>query len=239
MPLSMEAKQLIKKSGYSILAWALKVLIAQEQRMLAAMIIVALCLAPRKTKLEDNGVRAVLRNKKLRQMAKQDDLLMCEVTRLAEDSRHYDKIEATLVAAWWWSSHGYNLKRRTDPILFTDDSCMIFGWDTDTRLQQQDELCDHAGCQREREFPHFRLVLEHTGRDGVRVIGRQMGRWQNTAIKCRPLPNGYLEYRIPSQTVLYRISDDIDGRTLEDVLKPGVWYNYHFQPDTELELNGQ
>lgn len=243
MPLSMvtnEAKQLVKKSGYSILAWALKTFLAQGQQKLVAMIIVTLCLAPRKAKLDDNGVRAVLRNFQLRQKATKDQELMYYIMRLAEDSGHYDKVGATLVAAWWWEYHRFT-PRHTDPMLSTDDSCMFFNsaverfGNTGDR-QYQDELCDHAGCQREREFPHYRLVLEYEGYDGVRIIGKQMGEWRSTAAKCKQLPNGYFEYRVHSNTVLYRINDELDGRTLEDVLEPGVWYNYHFRPDTELDL---
>lgn len=243
MPLSMvtnEAKQLVKKSGYSILAWALKTFLAQGQQKLVAMIVVTLCLAPRKSKLDDNGVRSVLRNFQLRQKATKDQELMYCIMRLTQESRHHDKIGATLAAAWWWESYNFRL-RHTDPTLSTDDSMMFFNsaierfGNTGDR-QYQDELCDHCGCQREREFPHYRLVLEYEGYDGVRIIGKQMSEWHSTAAKCKHLPNGYFEYRVPSNTVLYRISDELDGRTLEDILAPGVWYNYRFQPDTALDL---
>lgn len=238
MPLSMVVKEKVKKSGYHILAWALQVLIAQGQHNLVAMIIVALCLAPRKTELENNGVLSVLRNFKLRQNRYELKLKQAIEDQVYHHNHpHFDKIGATLAATGWWASYCI-YTRYTDPTLSTDDSCMFFNsvMDPVSREQYQDELCDHAGCQREYYFPHYRLVLEHEGRNGVRVIGRQMDRWHSTEAKATRLPNEYFEYRIPSWTVLCRISNDLDGRTLSDVLEPGVWYNYRFLPDTPLDL---
>lgn len=236
MPLSMEVKQLVKKSGYSILAWALNVFIAQGQYNLVAMIVVALCLAPRKTELDNNGVLSVLRNFKLRQNKKQSEL-MYAIRDCAEGSKHFDKIGATLVATWWWEYSNFH-PRHTDPRLGTDDSMMFFTSARDyNNVTYQDELCDHCGpCQHERYFRHYRLILEKEGDWNVRVIGKQMDRWNSTMNKSSVLPNGYFEYHIPAQTVLHRIGDDLDGRTLADVMEPGKWYNYHFQPDTALDL---
>jgi hypothetical protein len=40
---------------------------------------------------------------------------------------------------------------------------------------------------------------------------------------------------VPAETVLYSFGEK-DGRTLADLLEPGVWYNYYFQPDKPLDL---
>ena len=53
--------------------------------------------------------------------------------------------------------------------------------------------------------------------------------------ESREHPNDYREYLVPSETVLHGFGEK-DGRTLADLLEPGVWYNYYFEPDTSLDL---
>ncbi len=239
MPLSMEKRmrKVVKENGYGLLAWALRKLIEHGQKNLVATIIVALCLAPRKTEMENNGVLSVLKSVKLHQAAKAVNL-MSEILWIADRSFQYDKIVTTLAATNWIEFFDLH-PRYTNPRLGTNDSMMFFTWINGWEKKDnfQDTLCDHAGSQKREYFPHFRMIVESANRFEVRVIGKQMERWQSTNNQtAKALPNGYFEYWIPASTVLSCISYDLDGRTLAEVLEPGVWYNYCFQPDTELDL---
>jgi hypothetical protein len=233
MPESMDIRRAVRKSGYTILTWALKALIAQEQYKLAAMIIAAVCLAPRKTELENNGVLAVLRNAKLFQLAKTNAEFGSALTAEIIDHKHFSKIGMTFVAAGWWEDHSFYPDRK-HPYMFTDDDIMYYAsaMNQETNEQTIYALCDHAGSQAGRYYRHFRLILDYNGYSGVRVVGRQMDRDHRTLDKSTRIDNGYYEFRIPSTTILHRMQRSLCGRTLEDVMEPGVWYNYHFVPDS-------
>jgi hypothetical protein len=238
MPLSnvtKETKAAIRKCGYTVLTLALNQMVKNGHYKLAAMIIVALCLAPRKTETENNGVLSVLKNFKLQQSAK-DTPVVQDIRRLAGENE-YDKIMATLVANGWEPSHSF-FPQHTNNLLETDDGVMFYTQAMrNGEVGPQVELCDLAGGQYERYFAHTRLIWDG-GHAWVRVIGKQMK--ENSGYKmgrdCKELPNGYFEYRIPPYTVINRMRDDLCGRTLEDIMEPGVWYNYYFRPDTPLDL---
>lgn len=225
-----------KKFGYSALALALKQLIQNGQRKLAAMIIIALCLAPRKTAIENSGVRRILRSISLWRLAKADSELMYELRHQAERSANPNKVQITLVNTGWMSDMGFWPNNR-NPWLQANDGCIYVNSrrDSNDREGFQHMLCDHAGCQREHYFPHFRMIRNDENSYYVNVFGKQFDRDHRTLAESVERPNGYREYVVPAETVLYGFGDK-DGRTLADLLEPGVWYNYYFQPDKAPDL---
>ncbi|MEK9180942.1 MAG: hypothetical protein AAB871_01770, partial [Patescibacteria group bacterium] len=219
MPLSKvknEVRNAVRKTGYMTLAWALQRLIEHEQYNLAAMIIVALCLAPRKTELENNGVLSVLKNFKLQQLAQNTPLM--DITRpLANESEH-DKIMTTLIATGWQPSYDF-FPQHTNNLLETDDDVMFYTPAMrNGEVGSQVVVCDLAGCQYEHYFAHTRLIWDG-GHSWVRVIGKQMKERSGHKMgrDCKELPNGYFEYLIPSYTVINRMRNDLCGRTLADI----------------------
>ncbi len=226
-----------KKFGYSAIALALKQLIHNGQRKLAAMIIIALCLAPRKSGVENSGVRRILRSISLWRLAKADMEFMCELQREAGQCANPNKAMISLVATGWMESHNY-WPNNINPWMLSNDGCIYLNWRDWAEGSFKDfqhMLCDHAGCQHQEHFSHFRMIWDNYSNWGVRVIGRQLDRDRKALKFTAALPNGYYEYMVPAETVLFGFGDK-DGRTLADLLKPGVWYNHNFEPDTELDL---
>lgn len=229
---------LFKKSGYSALALALKQLIKNGQRKLAAMIVVALCLAPRKKGIENSGVRRILRNISLFRLANADMDFVYELQHQADNSANPNKVNITLRAFGWQNVPGWSYwPNKQSPWLQANDGCIYLNWKTDHEDRQgfQRMLCDHAGCQQEKYFPHFRMIRKEELSHNVSVFGKQFDRDHRTLTESVDHPNGYREYWVPAETVLYGFGDK-DGRTLADLLEPGVWYNYYFQPDKALDL---
>jgi hypothetical protein len=227
----------IKKFGYTALSLALKQLIINGQHKLAAMIIVALCLAPRRNGVENSGVRKILCSISLMRVAQADGMFMYELRDQTEHCANKNKAEITLQSFGWFRYSSYWPGKRT-PWLQANDSCIYFNSTGYIGLMQQGFqhcLCDHAGDQRRHYFPHFRMVWQGPEHYSVRFIGKQLDRDSAALSNSKELPNGYYEYLVPAETVLYGFGEK-DGRTLADILEPGVWYNYYFQPDTELDL---
>ena len=229
----------VKRFGYTALTLALNQMLKNGQRKLVAMIIVALCLAPRKREVENRGVLRVLRNIPLWRLGTADREFMYELRSSMEHSDNYNKVVATLTATRWFDRSAAYWPNHKTPYFSKNDSCLYFNsqknWDDRDGFQHK--LCDHAGCQRDEYQPHFRFLMSEDAYY-VRVIGRQLAdrNWWGTSTLVKPLPNGYGEYIVPANTVLFNCSDELDGRTLADVMEPGVWYNYYFQPDTALDL---
>jgi hypothetical protein len=237
MPLSNVTKEIrlaVRKAGYTVLTLALTQLVRNGNYNLAAAIIVALCLSPRKSVTENNGVLCVLRNIPLYREAQRNEMI-CALRDNMFENRHCDQIMATLVAAGWWESY-YAFFRHTDPMLSTDDGMLFYNapGQPGCVIPEQVTLCDLAGCQHEHYFQHTRLI--RTDDYYVRVIGKQMDRWNKTKRSFTALPNGYFECLIPAETVVHRMRDELCGRTLSDIMEPNVWYNVYFEPDTPLDL---
>lgn len=233
----LTVSDMFKTFGFSALALALKQLIRNGQRKLAAMIVVALCLAPRRTAIENSGVRRILRSISLQRLAKADPELMYELRQQAEVSTNPNKVQITLVNTGWVSQIGFWPNNR-NPWLQANDGCIFINSRKHNREHPagfQRMLCDHAGCQYEHYFPHFRMIRKNEESYYVSVFGQQFDRDGATLAESMEHPNGYREYSVPAETVLYGFGDK-DGRTLADLLEPGVWYNYYFQPDTPLDL---
>ena len=229
----------VKRFGYTALTLALNQMLKNGQRKLVAMIIVALCLAPRKREVENRGILRVLRNIPLWRLGTADSEFMFELGNSMDTSGNYNKVVATLTATQWFMRGAAYWPNHKTPYFSKDDGCLLFNSqkDWDDRDGFQHMLCDHAGCQRDQYAPHFRFLMSEDGYY-VRVIGRQLAdrSWCGTRDSVNPLSNGYGEYLVPANTVLFHCSDELDGRTLADIMEPGVWYNYYFQPDTPLDL---
>ncbi|OGE76234.1 MAG: hypothetical protein A3C85_00135 [Candidatus Doudnabacteria bacterium RIFCSPHIGHO2_02_FULL_48_21] len=241
MLMSKEMKRVVRDNGYGVLAWAITKLIENGQHNVAAMIICCLCLLPRDKEVENNGVIAVLTNFKLRKAAESADTHFW-IRNLSAGMFVvcHDRVTATLATCGWYANCRQPYFNRYLPMIMKDDGIWYYYPARRDHAEEEPlsvQLCDSAGAQRDQCIQEFRIIRNsHTIIQGVAIYSKQMGRYYTAEDGRRSVGNGYFEYRIPHDTVLYTFGRQYDGRRLIDVLEFDKWYDYFLNETTPPTL---